>query len=92
MAATKKNMAIRAEKRAAHQQIAELNDALRASCNRVPETVRSGSHQAAVAWKTEAERIHFGVLKAGGTSATLNQLHHLVEVKRGQLARMQGAA
>lgn len=92
MAATKKALAIRAQKDALRAQIAAMNENLKAACSRVPRSVVQGSHRAAVAWRDQAEKIVFGTLSVGSKKASTAELEHLVAVRAQQMQVLQGGA
>ncbi len=92
MAATKKALAIRAQKNALRAQVAAMNESLKAACSRVPESIVNGSHQVAVAWRDQAEKVVFGTLSIGAKNASTSDLEHLVAVRAQQLQVLQGGA
>ncbi len=92
MAATKKALSIRAQKEAIRAQIAATNEHLIAATKRVPEAVVNGSHQFAVAWRDQAEKVVFGSLSTGTKKATTDNLERLLSAKLQQLQVLRGAA
>lgn len=92
MAATKKNLAVRAQKDALRAEINQLNDSLKAAVSRVPAAVINGSHQVAVAWKEQAEKVAFGPLSVGAKKATSDMLEQLRITKAQQLQFLQRGA
>lgn len=78
MAETKKAQQIRLHKATLLDQILDLNAKLLASTKIVPQQVRSGSHNVAVAWKELAEKVSSGV-PSGTQKWTTKQLEGLIK-------------
>lgn len=87
MAETKKAKQIRLHKATLLDQIADLNAKLLASTKIVPQQVRSGSHNVAVAWKELAEKVSSGI-PSGTQKWTTKQLESLIKRHETMLKKL----
>lgn len=90
MAQTKKALEIHQKKQALRDTISELNGELRKAASHVPKSVRGGSYQTAVEWKSQAEKAMLSSNTNGAKRSSVAQLEKLIKKKRAMIKGLTG--